>query len=161
MLQWDPAYARGVPDPGRPRDAANWTSIYSTTTGHGFKETLTVNGTGRYVRMYGTARGQRVRLLAVGVPGLRHRRQPDARHRRTGRPDLPGHPPRLRATSSTAPPAASPTPPSGRIESGTGQNNELQYYTNNNNANMDGAGELVIEARRESRRRPRSTRRTG
>jgi beta-glucanase (GH16 family) len=36
------------------------------------------------------------------------------------------------------------------IDTGTGQNNELQYYTNNNNANMNGAGQLVIEARREA-----------
>ena len=28
-------------------------------------------------------------------------------------------------------------------------NNELQYYTNNNNAQTDGAGSLVMEARRE------------
>jgi hypothetical protein len=37
-------------------DAATWTSIYSTTTGAGGTETLTVSGTGRYVRMFGTLR---------------------------------------------------------------------------------------------------------
>jgi beta-glucanase (GH16 family) len=36
------------------------------------------------------------------------------------------------------------------IDTGTGQNNELQYYTNNNNATINGAGQLVIEARREA-----------
>lgn len=35
---------------------AAWTTIYSTTTGAGGTETLTVNGSGRYVRMVGTAR---------------------------------------------------------------------------------------------------------
>ena len=34
----------------------NWTTIYSTTTGTGGIQTLNVTGTGRYVRMYGTAR---------------------------------------------------------------------------------------------------------
>ena len=37
-------------------DNVNWTPIYTTTTGPGGTETLTVSGTGRYVRMYGTAR---------------------------------------------------------------------------------------------------------
>jgi hypothetical protein len=37
-------------------DASTWTSIYSTTTSTGGNQSLTVNGTGRYVRMYGTAR---------------------------------------------------------------------------------------------------------
>src|SRR3954466_12136603 len=37
-------------------DGKTWTSIYSTTTGAGGTEDITVNGTGRYVRMYGTAR---------------------------------------------------------------------------------------------------------
>src|SRR5581483_4086170 len=38
-------------------DAATWTSIFTTTTGTGGVQTLNVTGTGRYVRMYGTARG--------------------------------------------------------------------------------------------------------
>jgi hypothetical protein len=37
-------------------DATNWTSIYSTTTSTGGVQNLTVSGSGRYVRMYGTAR---------------------------------------------------------------------------------------------------------
>ncbi len=37
-------------------DASHWTQIYSTTTGTGGTQTLTVSGSGRYVRMYGTAR---------------------------------------------------------------------------------------------------------
>lgn len=37
-------------------DAANWTSIYSTTSGTGGTQTLAVSGSGRYVRMLGTAR---------------------------------------------------------------------------------------------------------
>jgi uncharacterized protein YjdB len=37
-------------------DGANWQSIYTTTTGAGGIEQIGVNGTGRYIRMYGTAR---------------------------------------------------------------------------------------------------------
>jgi hypothetical protein len=37
-------------------DNTNWTNIYSTTTGAGGSETLNITGTGRYIRMYGTAR---------------------------------------------------------------------------------------------------------
>ena len=37
-------------------DATTWTSIYSTTTGTGGTQTINVSGTGRYVRLYMTAR---------------------------------------------------------------------------------------------------------
>ncbi|MFI7426524.1 discoidin domain-containing protein [Micromonospora sp. NPDC049836] len=56
QLVWEAAYARAfqlqvATDPGGP-----WTTIYSTTTATGGTQTLAVAGTGRYVRMYGTAR---------------------------------------------------------------------------------------------------------
>ena len=38
-------------------DESTWTTIYTETTGDGGVDNLTVTGTGRYVRMYGTARG--------------------------------------------------------------------------------------------------------
>jgi beta-glucosidase len=37
-------------------DNTNWNNIYNTTTGDGGIDDLTVTGSGRYVRMYGTAR---------------------------------------------------------------------------------------------------------
>ena len=37
-------------------DGSTWTPIYSTTTGTGGTQTLNVTGTGRHIRMYGTAR---------------------------------------------------------------------------------------------------------
>ncbi|MGX6606046.1 galactose-binding domain-containing protein [Micromonosporaceae bacterium Da 78-11] len=37
-------------------NATSWTPIYTTTTSTGGNQSLTVNGTGRYVRMYGTQR---------------------------------------------------------------------------------------------------------
>jgi hypothetical protein len=55
VLNWEAAYATGY-QIQTSNDNVNWTSIYSTTTGTGGTQTLTVAGTGRYVRMYGTAR---------------------------------------------------------------------------------------------------------
>jgi hypothetical protein len=54
-LAWEAAYATAFQIQVSP-DGTNWTTVYSTTTGTGGTQTLSVNGTGRYVRMYGTAR---------------------------------------------------------------------------------------------------------
>jgi F5/8 type C domain/Beta-1,3-glucanase len=54
-LQWETAYATAFQIQVS-ADGTNWTTIYSTTTGTGGTQTLSVTGTGRYVRMYGTAR---------------------------------------------------------------------------------------------------------
>ncbi|ACU72743.1 Beta-glucosidase [Catenulispora acidiphila DSM 44928] len=56
VLQWETAYGKSFQIQTSP-DAAVWTSIYSTTTGTGGTQTLNVTGTGRYIRLYGTARG--------------------------------------------------------------------------------------------------------
>ena len=55
VLTWEAAYGTAfqIQISG---DASTWTSIYSTTTGTGGTQTITANGTGRYLRMYGTAR---------------------------------------------------------------------------------------------------------
>ncbi|MGB5930548.1 MAG: discoidin domain-containing protein, partial [Cyclobacteriaceae bacterium] len=37
-------------------DGNNWTQVYNTTAGDGGLDSLSVNGNGRYIRMYGTAR---------------------------------------------------------------------------------------------------------
>ena len=54
-LDWEAAYATAF-QIQTSTDNTNWTTIYSTTTGTGGIQNLTVSGTGRYVRMYGTAR---------------------------------------------------------------------------------------------------------
>ena len=54
-LNWETAYATGYRIEVS-NDAATWTSVYSTTTGRGGVENLTVSGSGRYVRFVGTAR---------------------------------------------------------------------------------------------------------
>ncbi|GAA3801067.1 discoidin domain-containing protein [Sphaerisporangium flaviroseum] len=55
VLTWEAAYARAfsIQVSG---NGSTWTDVYSTTTGTGGTQTLAVSGTGRYVRMYGTAR---------------------------------------------------------------------------------------------------------
>jgi hypothetical protein len=54
-LNWETAYATAY-QIQTSADGTNWTTIYSTTTGTGGTQTLNVSGTGRYIRMYGTAR---------------------------------------------------------------------------------------------------------
>ncbi|MET7424646.1 DUF1996 domain-containing protein [Dactylosporangium sp. NPDC005555] len=56
VLQWENAYGKAF-QIQTSADGNAWTSIYSTTTGTGGTQTLNVNGSGRYVRMYGTQRG--------------------------------------------------------------------------------------------------------
>src|SRR6201999_507326 len=54
-LQWEAAYGKAF-QIQTSTDNTNWTTIYSTTSGTGGTQTLNVTGTGRYLRMYGTAR---------------------------------------------------------------------------------------------------------
>jgi glucosylceramidase len=56
VLNWEAAYGKSFAIQTS-NDAVTWTPIYTTTTGTGGVQTLTVSGSGRYVRMYGTARG--------------------------------------------------------------------------------------------------------
>ncbi|MFF4211472.1 beta-1,3-glucanase family protein [Streptomyces sp. NPDC001796] len=54
-LTWEAAYAKAY-QIQTSTDAANWTTVYSTTSATGGTQNLTVPGSGRYVRVYGTAR---------------------------------------------------------------------------------------------------------
>ncbi|WP_239151542.1 discoidin domain-containing protein [Virgisporangium aliadipatigenens] len=54
-LNWETAYATAYRLEVS-NDGTNWSSVYSTTTGRGGVENLAVTGSGRYLRMYGTAR---------------------------------------------------------------------------------------------------------
>jgi hypothetical protein len=54
-LDWETAYATAF-QIQTSTDNSTWTTIYSTTTGTGGDQTLSVSGSGRYIRMYGTAR---------------------------------------------------------------------------------------------------------
>ena len=55
VIHWENAYAKAF-QIQTSNDAANWTTIYSTTAGTGGTQTLNITGTGRYIRMNGTAR---------------------------------------------------------------------------------------------------------
>ncbi|MET0133297.1 MAG: discoidin domain-containing protein [Kibdelosporangium sp.] len=55
VLSWESAFAKGYRIEVS-NDGSAWTPIHTTTTGAGGTERLTVTGTGRYVRMLGTAR---------------------------------------------------------------------------------------------------------
>ncbi len=56
VLMWEAAYGSAY-QIQTSNDAVNWTSIFSTTTGNGATDDLTgLSGSGRYVRMYATAR---------------------------------------------------------------------------------------------------------
>jgi hypothetical protein len=55
ILIWEAAYASGY-QLQVSADGNNWSPIYTTTTGTGGTQTLTVSGTGRYVRLYTTKR---------------------------------------------------------------------------------------------------------
>jgi chitosanase len=56
VLNWEAAYAKAyrveLSD-----DGSSWRQVYSTSTGDGGLDDLTVSGTGRYLRVYGTVRG--------------------------------------------------------------------------------------------------------
>ncbi|GHJ43169.1 hypothetical protein Cs7R123_05110 [Catellatospora sp. TT07R-123] len=57
ILRWETAYGRAY-QIQTSNDGSAWTTVYSTTTGDGGVDDLTgLAGSGRYVRMYGTARG--------------------------------------------------------------------------------------------------------
>ena len=55
VIHWENAYAKAF-QIQTSNDAANWTTIYSTTAGTGGTQTLNITGSGRYIRMNGTAR---------------------------------------------------------------------------------------------------------
>ena len=55
-LDWEVAYASAY-QLQTSNDGTTWTSIYSTTTSTGGNQVLNVTGAGRYLRVYGTARG--------------------------------------------------------------------------------------------------------
>jgi hypothetical protein len=55
-LNWEAAYGKAFQIQVS-NDNSSWTTIWSTTTGTGGVQNLSVNGSGRYVRMYGTTRG--------------------------------------------------------------------------------------------------------
>ncbi|MEW9553520.1 discoidin domain-containing protein [Nonomuraea sp. NPDC050783] len=147
VLQWDPAYARSY-QLQVSADASTWTTVYSTTSGTGFKQTLDVTGTGRYVRMYATQRATPYgyslwEFQVYGTGGSPADPPPP--------PKDPANPPSLVWSDEFNGPAGGrPDAAKWRADPGTGPNNELEYYTDHDNAATDGQGNLVLEARRQA-----------
>ena len=56
VLSWETAYGSAYQIQVS-TDGSTWTTIYSTSSGNGGTDDLSVSGSGRYVRMYGTTRG--------------------------------------------------------------------------------------------------------
>ena len=56
VLQWEAAYGKAFRIEVS-NDGNAWTPVYSTSSGTGGTQTLSVSGSGRYVRLYGTQRG--------------------------------------------------------------------------------------------------------
>nr|WP_184840766.1 discoidin domain-containing protein [Allocatelliglobosispora scoriae] len=56
-LVWEAAYATSFQIQTSADGTTGWTPIYTTTTGTGGTQSLDVTGSGRYIRMNGTARG--------------------------------------------------------------------------------------------------------
>jgi chitosanase len=95
-LKWEAAYAKSY-KVQTSADGSSWTTIYSTTTGDGGTDDLTaLTGTGRFVRVYGTARGTTYgySIYELKVYGS------------AGTPTSPSPTP----TGTTASPTPSPTP---------------------------------------------------
>ncbi|MFJ4699726.1 MULTISPECIES: discoidin domain-containing protein [unclassified Streptomyces] len=145
VLQWDPAYAKSyridVSDNG-----TDWRTVYQTTTGKGFKETIPLDTTGRHVRVYGTQRSGEYgySLWEFQVWGTGGAPTPP--------PPLPADPNYSKLVFNDdfdGPAGRAPDASKWVPETGPGPNNELEYYTNNKNAALDGAGNLVLEARKE------------
>ncbi|BEL02940.1 discoidin domain-containing protein [Actinoplanes sichuanensis] len=148
VLQWDPAYARSYQLQVSP-DNVNWTNFYSTTTGDGLKDVINATGTGRYVRMYGTARssayGYSLWEFSVYGTGGNPTAPP-------AKPADPVFPATRLVFSDEFNGAAGSKPDTAKwtYDPGVPQNGEVQYYTpNSENASMNGSGSLVIEARRQ------------
>ena len=56
VLHWETAFGKAF-QIQTSNDNSTWTSIFSTTTGTGGTQTLSVSGSGRFIRMFGTVRG--------------------------------------------------------------------------------------------------------
>ncbi|GAA1721680.1 hypothetical protein GCM10009745_83310 [Kribbella yunnanensis] len=56
-LNWEAAYGKSYKIQTSADGSTGWTDVFSTTTGNGAVDDLTVSGSGRYVRVHGTARG--------------------------------------------------------------------------------------------------------
>jgi chitinase len=111
VLRWEAAYGKSY-QIQTSNDATNWTNIYSTTAGDGGVDDITVSGSGRYVRMYGTVRattwGYSLWELEVYASGSGPTSTPGPTATKTNTPSAPTNTP-----TRTRTPTPGPTTPPG------------------------------------------------
>ncbi|MFJ6198129.1 discoidin domain-containing protein [Micromonospora sp. NPDC092111] len=162
VLQWEGAYARTYEIQTSP-DGTTWTTIHRTTTGTGGTETLTITGTGRYLRMYGTVRasgyGYSLWELAVRTSTSGPTTPPPTTPPPTGEPTtIPGSWQTVWSDDFTGPAGTLPAAanwllrtgtsyPGGAANWGTGEVETATASTTN--VQLDGAGRLAIKAVRD------------
>ncbi|MGW6228908.1 discoidin domain-containing protein [Cellulosimicrobium cellulans] len=148
VLQWDPAFATGyaieVSD-----DGSSWRTVYSTTTGSGFKETIPLDADGRHVRVHMNDRSSPYgyslwEFQVYGTGGA-----PTAPPAQPADPDFDDLD--LVWSDEFDAPSGTPADPTRwHIDPGMPQNAEHQVYTASGNGFHDGQGHFVLEARREN-----------
>ncbi len=134
-LKWEAAYATSYKIQVSDTGTGGWTDLYSTTTGPGGNESLTVNGTGRYVRVYGTARatGYGYSLWEVAV------------HTGSGTPSEDWT--TVWSDDFTGTAGSAPNTADWIVQTGKGGTTEAQTYTTDPaNVKIDGAGNLALTA---------------
>ncbi|MBM7843577.1 glycosyl hydrolase family 18 protein [Herpetosiphon giganteus] len=113
ILNWEAAYARGY-QVQVSNDANNWQTIYSTSNGDGGSDNLSLNGTGRYLRVYTTAKATEwgvslFELEAYGTPANSPTATPRPNPTATSVPNPTATPrPNPTATPTTGTPAWQP-----------------------------------------------------
>ncbi|MGW1062801.1 galactose-binding domain-containing protein [Micromonospora rubida] len=157
VLQWEGAYARAY-QIQTSADGSTWTTVHGTTTGAGGTETIAVAGSGRYVRMYGTARssGYGYSLYEFKVYGsLGGPTTPPP----TSPTSTPGNWQTVWTDDFTGPAGTSPSAanwllrtgtsyPGGAANWGTGEVETATASTAN--VQLDGAGRLSVRAIRDA-----------
>ncbi|AEV85853.1 hypothetical protein ACWT_4834 [Actinoplanes sp. SE50] len=155
VLQWEGAYGKAYKIQTSP-DGTTWTDIFSTGNGAGGTEALTVSGSGRYVRLYGTTRASgygyslwEFKVLTGGgttTPSTPPTQDP-TNYTTVWQDDFDG-------TSGTTPSAADwllrtgTAYPGGAAAWGTGEVETASASTAN--VSLDGSGHLAIRALRDA-----------
>ncbi|GIE18254.1 hypothetical protein Ahu01nite_013560 [Winogradskya humida] len=145
-LVWGKAYAREYTLEGS-WDGDNWTQLSTTDTGTGKVDDVPVTGQARFVRVSmkkGLSGGGyalwEFRIFGTGGAPIAP----------PGEAEVPSEPYSLVwGDDFDGASGSAPDPKKWVAEVGPGVTGELQYYTNNRNAALDGDGNLVIKAKRE------------
>lgn len=110
-LNWEAAYGKAYVIQTS-TDRSTWKNIYTTTSGNGGTDDLTgLSGTGRYLRLYGTARGTEwgYSLWEMRVYGATTGTSPSTSPSKASPSATPSASPTAPPVTPTTPPTASPT----------------------------------------------------